>query len=99
MKLETNGNENFITVTIDGNIEMTTMKPLKDKLLDIASNSDKNIMIDFSKVEYLDSSGLGVLLTVSKILKSKGKKVKLINIPQKVAMVMQLSSVKHLIEN
>ncbi|HOO70623.1 MAG TPA: STAS domain-containing protein [Spirochaetota bacterium] len=89
----------YTVININGNIEMTTMKSLKEMLLEIAASSDKNIAIDFSKVEYLDSSGLGVLLTISKVLKGRGKKIKLINIPDKIAMVMQLSSVKTLIED
>ncbi len=98
MNVTTSEKDDITIVSIDGNIEMTTMKLLKEKLLDIAATSDKNISIDFSKVEYLDSSGLGVLLTISKLLKSRGKKIKLINIPDKIAMVMQISSVKNLIE-
>jgi anti-sigma B factor antagonist len=98
MNVTANDQGDYTVISIDGNIEMTTMKSLKENLLDIAGSTDKNIAIDFSKVEYLDSSGLGVLLTISKLLKGRGKKIKLINIPDKIAMVMQLSSVKNLIE-
>jgi anti-sigma B factor antagonist len=99
MKVTTTENDDTTIINIDGDIEMNTIRALKESLLDIAAASDKNISIDFSSVNYLDSSGLGVLLTISKLLKSRGKKIKLINIPDKIAMVMQISSVKNLIED
>jgi len=98
MELKTVDAEDYTFIAIEGDIEMTTMKSLKDRLIGITNSSDKNIAIDFSKVEYLDSSGLGVLLTISKIVKNKGKKIKLVNVPDRIATIMQLSSIKNLIE-
>lgn len=99
MNIRRNELDNYTVIALEGNIEMSTMKLLKQQLLEVADSSEKDIKIDFSLVDYLDSSGLGVLLTISKILKSRNKKVKLINIPDKISMVLELSSVKNLIED
>ena len=86
-----------ITIAITGDIEMITMKGLKEKLLGIIEENDKDIIIDFSNVGYLDSSGIGVLLTLSKVLKEKEKALKLVNLSERISRVLELSSLADMI--
>ena len=80
MNLQSTERDDVIAIVIEGDIEMTTMKGLKEELLTIAREKEKDLVIDFEKVLYLDSSGIGVLIAISKILKEKGKSLRLINL-------------------
>ncbi len=88
--------DEIIKIAVTGSIEIITLKPLKEKLLEIGTNSDKNVEIDLSKVDYMDSSGMGVLLTLSKMLKRKGKALKITNPSDRIKKILQLSSLQEI---
>jgi len=98
MDIQTTETGDIITIAIEGDIEMITMKGLKEKLMDVVNKNDKDIVIDFSKVGYLDSSGIGILLAISKTLKGKEKNLKLSNLSERISRVLELSSLADMIE-
>ena len=55
MDIEVNDESNIISIIVNGDIEMMTIKSFKDKLFDIGQNTDKDIEIDLSSVDYIDS--------------------------------------------
>ncbi len=98
MDIQTVETGDNITIAINGDIEMITMKGLKERLLEIVHQNNKDIIIDFTNVGYLDSSGIGVLLTLSKTLKEKEKGLKLTNLSERIGRVLELSSLSDMIE-
>jgi anti-sigma B factor antagonist len=79
-------------VVVKGDIEMMTIKDFKDKLLNLGQNSEKDIEIDLSGVDYIDSSGVGVFISLLKLQKKKGRVLKMSNVSEKVLDVLKLSS-------
>ncbi|MGM0640038.1 MAG: STAS domain-containing protein [Thermotogota bacterium] len=64
-------------VKIKGEIDLNNSKTLKKEIQKINSN---NIILDFSEVSYLDSSGIGVLISIHKDLQSKSGSLEIINL-------------------
>jgi len=60
--------------------------------LEIGQNENKDIDLDLSKVNYIDSSGVGVLISLLKLQKNKGKSLKISKVSPKVLNVLKLSS-------
>lgn len=54
-----------------GNIDFSNSQELKDELLELFEQEYKKVIMDFSEVESIDSSGLGKLLLFHKKLKEK----------------------------
>ncbi len=81
-----------VKVTVAGDIEMLTIKTFKQKLFELGQNTDKNIEIDMMDVDYIDSSGVGVLISLLKLQKKKDKKLKISKVSSKVLNVLKLSS-------
>ena len=98
MEIKIEKNSDPMNIAITGDIEMMTIKDLKTKLLDIGSSEDKDIELDLSGVNYIDSSGIGVLISLLKIQKSKGKYFKITKISPKVSNVLKLSSLSDIFE-
>ena len=98
MDIQTVETGDIITIAIEGDIEMITMKGLKEQLMDVVTKNDKDIVIDFSRVGYLDSSGIGILLAISKTLKGKEKTLKLSNLSERISRVLELSSLADMID-
>ncbi len=87
----------ILSIVIEGDIEMTTLKKLKNELLELVDTTELNVEIDFAKVDYIDSSGIGVLLTAHKRLKARNKSLKLINLTSRLSRILELSSLNELI--
>ena len=84
--------QDSVQVVITGDIEMITIKDFKEKLLQLGQSCEKDIEIDLSSVEYIDSSGVGVLISLLKLQKKKGKNLKIDKVSDKVLSVLKLSS-------
>ena len=92
MDIEIKENNGLVNITVNGDIEMMTIKTFKQKLFEIGQNVDKDIEIDLSNVDYIDSSGVGVLISLLKLQKKKGKALKIDKVSPKVLNVLKLSS-------
>jgi anti-anti-sigma factor len=64
-------NDNQVVVKPVGNIDFSNSQKLKDKLLELFEQDYKKVVMDFSEVESIDSSGLGKLLLFHKKLKER----------------------------
>jgi anti-sigma B factor antagonist len=92
MEIVINENENNVLVIVSGDIEMMTIKEFKEKLFEIGQNIDKDVELDLSNVDYIDSSGVGVLISLLKLQKKKGKLLMINKVSTQVLNVLQLSS-------
>jgi len=72
MNIDIIEDDSTLGVKISGDIDMLTIKDFKQKMLDLAQTVEKNFIFDLEDVKYIDSSGIGVLISISKILKKKG---------------------------
>ncbi len=92
MEIEIQKNNNPVNVSVAGDIEMMTIKDFKTRLMDLGQNEDKDIEIDLSKVNYIDSSGIGVLISLLKLQRNKGKALKISKVSDKVLKILEISS-------
>jgi len=92
MDIEIKENDNIVSIIVNGDIEMMTIKTFKQKLFEVGQNIDKDIEIDLSNVDYIDSSGVGVLISLLKLQKKKDKDLTISKVSSKVLNVLKLSS-------
>lgn len=92
MDIEVKDSDTSVNIIVNGDIEMMTIKNFKQKLFEIGQNIDKDIEIDLSNVDYIDSSGVGVLISLLKLQKKKGKNLEISKVSPKVLNVLKLSS-------
>jgi len=98
MNIEVKETKDQVIIAVEGDIEMMTIKDFKEKLFDMGHNIQKDIEIDLSKVDYIDSSGVGVLISLLKLQNKKGKKLKITKASPKVLNVLRLSSLSDVFE-
>ena len=64
---------------------------LRDTVRDILSNGQKNIVLNLGDVSYIDSSGLGELVSSYTTAANQGAKVKLLSVQKKVSDLLQIT--------
>lgn len=64
---------------------------LREAIRDIIGKGAKNILLDLGDVNYIDSSGLGELVSGFTTAKNQGATLKLLNLTKKVHDLLQLT--------
>lgn len=64
---------------------------LRDAIRDLISKGSKNILLNLGDVNYIDSSGLGELVSAFTTAKNQNADVKLLNLTKKVKDVLQVT--------
>lgn len=92
MQIDVQESDDLVVITVQGDIEMMTIKTFKQTLFDVGQNVDKDIEIDLREVDYIDSSGIGILINLLNIQKKKNKALLINKVSSKVLNVLKLSS-------
>jgi len=64
---------------------------LRDLVRDLLSKGHNKILLNLAEVTYIDSTGLGALVSAFTSVKKQGGELKLLNLTNKVEGVMQLT--------
>ena len=67
--------DNRIHIILQGTIYVEDAKEMTEKLVALIESGQTRLLIDLSQVEYIDSSGLGMLIRIQKIAVRNGGNV------------------------
>lgn len=100
MNLEVNlTEENKESVlSLSGEIDAYTAPQLKESFKSLLELSGQTIIVDMEKVTYMDSTGLGVFISVLKTAKEKGSRLKLVNIQDRVYRLFQITGLDEIMD-
>ncbi len=77
MSFHTSKVNEVVVVDVDGQLIVGNRQELKQKVLDELESGERNFLIDFANTGYIDSSGLGVLVSLSKKIREQGGELRL----------------------
>jgi anti-sigma B factor antagonist len=60
--LDTTARNGYVVVSVEGEIDVYTAPHLRERLIELIDQGYYRIVVDLSRVEFLDSTGLGVLV-------------------------------------
>jgi anti-sigma B factor antagonist len=79
-------------VDISGRIELGgESAAMRDMVRDLLSKGHKQILLNLADVHYIDSSGLGALVSSFTSARKQGGELKLLNLTDKVTDLMQMT--------
>jgi anti-sigma B factor antagonist len=64
---------------------------LRDQIRDLLSKSEKKILLNLGDVTYIDSSGIGELVSAFTTVRNQGGELKLLNLTKKVHDLLQIT--------
>jgi anti-sigma B factor antagonist len=84
--------EGSVTVVeVEGQLIVGNRQELKQRVLDELENGARDFAIDFSRTGYIDSSGLGVLVSLSKKIREQGGELRLANLNEDLRTLFELT--------
>jgi len=78
-------------VDVEGQLIVGNRQELKQKVLEQLAEGDRKFVIDFSNTGYIDSSGLGVLVSLSKKIREQGGELRLTNLNEALHTLFELT--------
>ena len=92
-------NKNGLTVChIDGEIDINSSPEIKKSFDKLISKKTAKIIINFSKVTYVDSSGLATLVEILKNMRTYGGRMRLTNLSGKIKGLFEITKLDKLFE-
>ncbi len=85
-------------VQVDGQLIVGNRQDLKDKVLARLEEGARNFVIDFARTGYIDSSGLGVLVSVSKKIREAGGELRLACLSDDLQTLFELTKLDTLFQ-
>jgi anti-sigma B factor antagonist len=85
------GGKGVVVVGVDGQLIVGNRHDLKKKVLDAMEDGERKFVIDFSETGYIDSSGLGVLVSLSKKIREVGGDLRLAGLNDDLRTLFELT--------
>jgi len=85
-------------VDVDGELTVANRGELKERVLRRLEEGDDLFVIDFSKTGYIDSAGLGVLVSLSKRVREENGRLRLAGLNQDLRTLFELTKLDTLFQ-
>ena len=96
--VETRTEGPWTVVVVAGELDLHTSPPLRDHLLGLIERGTSWIAVDMSKVDFMDSSSLGALITCLKRVREKDGRLALVGMDSSPMKVMTLTGLDRVFE-
>jgi anti-sigma B factor antagonist len=81
----------FSVVDVKGEIDVYTAPKLREKLIELVSEGSYNVVVNLEGVDFLDSTGLGVLVGALKRVKAHDGTLSLVCTQEKILKIFKIT--------
>ena len=79
-------------VTPEGRLDLASASEFKQMLVDAVEAGDRVLVVDLSKVPFVDSSGLGALISGMKATRLAGGDLRIAQVGEQARLILELTS-------
>ena len=98
MNITTLKEDQFYTISIDGELDASSSIMLDNTLTEAFSKKENKILVDCSRLNYISSAGLGVFMSYLQDFENNGISMALFNVSDKVKNVFTILGLDNLIK-
>ena len=98
LESQLNETENAWEINIYGEVDIYNASELKQGLARLIDDKKANIYLHCENLKYIDSTGLGVLVSILKKIKDQGFTVKILGIASHLKKIFDLTGLNKLFE-
>jgi anti-sigma B factor antagonist len=91
LQIEHRLDEAFVTINESRLLDEECIREIEGALLKLIDSCNNKILLNFSEVQFLSSSFLGILVKVLKQMREKNKELTLTNIDPKILKVFKIT--------
>ena len=91
MGFQVEKSDGITVVDVEGQLIVGNRQELKQKVLEELEGGERKFVIDFANTGYIDSSGLGVLVGLSKKIREQGGELRLAALNEDLRTLFELT--------
>ena len=91
LEVDTQERDRWSVVSLRGEIDVYTAPRLRQALIDLIEGGASDILVDMSRVDFLDSTGLGVLVGGLKRVKAKDGSLEIVATQDKILKIFEIT--------
>ncbi len=91
LSLSTRDMADRTVVEVAGEIDVYTAPQLRERLINLVESGARQVVVDLGRVEFLDSTGLGVLVGALKRLRSAGGELTLVCAQERLLKIFRIT--------
>jgi anti-sigma B factor antagonist len=88
---QTKGRAGVTVVEVDGQLIVGNRHELKDMIQAALDRGERKLLVDFSRTGYIDSSGLGALVSISKRIREASGELRLAGLNDDLRSLFELT--------
>jgi stage II sporulation protein AA (anti-sigma F factor antagonist) len=89
--------EGVLTAILSGEIDHHSAREIRGEIDETASRiKPKKLVLDFSSVQFMDSSGIGLIMGRCKLMQLFGGTVEIVHLPPKIEKIVSLAGLNQL---
>lgn len=88
---QTKGGKGVTVLQVDGQLIVGNRHELKDLIQAALEGGERRLLIDFSRTGYIDSSGLGALVSISRRVREAGGELRLSGLNDDLRSLFELT--------
>jgi anti-sigma B factor antagonist len=81
----------FTVLAVTGEVDVATAPSLRARLVELVGEGKVKLIVDLEKVDFLDSTGLGVLISVVKRVRSEDGDLALVCTRKQILKVLEIT--------
>ena len=89
--------KNYLVLEPTGRLNLVAARPLKARIADLARGGQANLVVDLAGVDFIDSSGLGTLVTGRRAAQQAGGDLRIANACDQVQAVLKLTNLDQIL--
>ncbi len=98
LDIQLNDEGDLMTVKVEGDIDVNSVRQLKKGLEEHFDGSHPNIVIDCENLNYIDSTGLGALVSALKKAKEHGGAVRITELKPYLHKIFEVTGLDRIFE-
>ena len=99
MDIEISKKGRALVVKIDGEIDHHSAERVKDRIdSDFRRTNAKHILLNFERVRFMDSAGIGMIIGRYKLAQKEGGELAMVNISPETERIFELSGLHKIIK-
>ena len=83
--------ENTLEIKPIGEVDIYTSPELKNKIFELIEEKNQDVTINGEHLDYIDSTGLGVLMGIYKKLQEKSLNIKIVNLKPNIYKLFDIT--------
>lgn len=83
-------------IKLYGELDIYASQEFKDECLNLLNKNKEDIYLDFTNLDYIDSTGLGALISILKEAQEMEKKIYLIEVNERIRKLFKITQLEEM---